>query len=343
MKNYIIKLKFTSPVRFGPDRAGAGLTLGNETCHSDTFFSALCIEWLKIFGEAEMNEMVRWAEAGHFILSSLLPWKGQELFLPKPVLFLEKSNTRKNEPAYGKTLKKLKWIPASAFDSYIRFLKEGGELPFSQEGNKAWSEVLIARAAIARDKETMPYVISAYRFPFGEAERHHQPKEPLPETGLYFILKIDSEELMDKLMIVLESLGLTGIGGKKTTGLGRFELAEEPIEFDSNSGLYDSDTALGKMLDRTGEFYMSLSVVAPSEEELEAFEPQESFYTLVYRSGFVESASYWPSPIKRRPVAMFGTGSCFKAPLCGRILDLSSGGNHPVYRYGKGMYLGVKI
>jgi CRISPR-associated protein Csm4 len=40
---------------------------------------------------------------------------------------------------------------------------------------------------------------------------------------------------------------------------------------------------------------------------------------------------------------MFNTGSCFQEKIKGRILDVSDQGGHPVYRYGKGMFLGVKI
>lgn len=341
MKTFIYKLQFTSPVRFGPDRGGAGLALGNETCRSDTFFSALCIEWLKIFGESKMKEMVNEAERGRFLLSDLFPWKGQELYLPKPVIYIEKENIN-IDGHYYKKLKKMRWIPAAAFDSYINFLKEGGKLPpFDPDENKPWSEVIIARASVARVEETRPYIISAYRFPFEEEKQND--KERIIQTGLYFILKTDSQVLQEKLNTVLDSLGLTGIGGKKTTGLGKFKLAEEPIEFGADFGLYDSGIILGKMLSRKGKYYMALSAVSPSEKELEAFIPKDNFYTLIQRSGFVESPTYWGNPIKRKPITMFGAGSCFKEPLCGRILNLSSGGNHPVYRYGKGMYLGVDV
>lgn len=344
MKTFIYKLQFTSPVRFGSDIGAAGLALGNETCRSDTFFSALCIEWLKVFGESKMKEMVNEAESGRFLLSDLFPWKGQDIYLPKPLIYVEKKNIN-TDGHYFKKLKKIRWIPAAAFDSYINFLKEGGELPFDPDENKPWSEVIIPRASVARVEETRPYVISAYRFPFEEEKQNNKKgdKEGALQTGLYFILKTDNQGLQEELDIVLDNLGVTGIGGKKTTGLGKFKLAEEPIEFGADFGLYDSDIILGKMLNRKGKYYMALSTISPLEKELEAFIPEENFYTLIQRSGFVESPAYWENPIKRKPVTMFGAGSCFKEPLSGRILNLSSGGNHPVYRYGKGMYLGVDV
>lgn len=40
---------------------------------------------------------------------------------------------------------------------------------------------------------------------------------------------------------------------------------------------------------------------------------------------------------------MFNSGSCFNKHLKGQILDVSNKGNHKIYRYGIGMFLGVKI
>ncbi|NLM56354.1 MAG: hypothetical protein GX192_02770 [Clostridiales bacterium] len=39
----------------------------------------------------------------------------------------------------------------------------------------------------------------------------------------------------------------------------------------------------------------------------------------------------------------FGEGSCIKTPYKGYIADVSQGGNHPVYRFLKPLFVGVEL
>ena len=170
----------------------------------------------------------------------------------------------------------------------------------------------------------MPYVVSAHKF--------------IDDAGLYFILDT-TEEILDKFEIVIESLGLTGVGGRRTSGLGKFELYEESYEL----GLYDCDFVLEDLLKTKGDLYMSLSVIAPTENDIETFDKDKSTYTLIQRTGFVESINYSDTPLKKKQTVLFNSGSCFDKKLIGQLLDVSNEGWHSVYRYGKGMYLGVTL
>lgn len=228
MKYFIYKLKFLTPVRFGTCNAGAELAQGKMACTADTLFSALCQEWIAVFGQKGFDELIAAVQGNQIFLSDMFPWCGLELYLPKPAM---PPSVRRNTDVEGlkdrKALKKLVYIPVSRFADYIKFLHNGGDLPWLEEIVEPGYEQLLYRANIAREQDTVPYPVMVYRF-----------KE---NSGLYFILR-STEYWRERFDIVVESLGLTGIGGKRSSGLGKFELAEESFE----TGLYDSDIMLEK-------------------------------------------------------------------------------------------------
>jgi len=325
MSYYIYKLKFLTPVRFGRSSAGTGLAQSSVSCHADTFFSALCQEWASVFGRRGFEELIEAVRYGQFLLSDLCPWSGLELYLPKPALPpLFQRDAYGEEKSNKKLLKKLEYIPASRFLEYLDFLREGVDLPWLAEEDSFACEHLVYRASVGRDAETLPYPVSAHCF--------------REDSGLYFILHA-AEEWRDKLDYVIESLGVSGIGGKRSSGLGKFELYDDSFEV----GLYDSDCILEELLKENGIFYMSLSVLAPARDDLDIIKGGQSYYTLVKRTGFVASPAYAAAPLKRKPVVMLAAGSCFEGKPQGRLLDVSDQGGHAVYRYGKGLYLGVKV
>lgn len=331
--NWILyKLRFKAAVHFGADRAGgAGLATSSESCHADTLFSALCHEWLNLFGEGSLKEFIRLSKKGAFLISDLLPWKKEELYLPRPLLSITRSQRKQKEEELAdedrKKWKKIKFLPVSKFDEYLQSLLSGTKISLGEE--LEISEVLSTRVAVGRGEESNPYLVAARIFPV--------------DGGLYFIAQTESDDLKDKLETVIESLSLSGLGGKRNSGLGRFELAEDPIEFDEEEGLYASDTLLGKMLSRESELYMSLCPLSPTKEDLKEIKQEDSFYNLLPRRGFVQSKTYSSRPLKHKDIVMFGTGSCFNYPAKGQILDLSQNGGHPVYRYGLGLYVGVNL
>ena len=153
-------------------------------------------------------EFIDAARNGQFLISDLFPWHERELYLPKPVLppFFQRDIDEEGKTD-KKFLKKLAHLPASKFREYLDFLRSGGELPWQPEQDSLAYEVLLYRAKVAREEETMPYLVSARRFQ--------------ENGGLYFILQT-SGEWREKLDPVIESLGLSGVGGKKSSGLGKF-------------------------------------------------------------------------------------------------------------------------
>ncbi len=325
MRHYIYKLKFLTPVRFGLCNAGADLAQGRASCPADTLFSALGQEWMAVYGRQGFEEFIEAAQNNRILISDMFPWSGTELYLPKPALPpLFRTAAVQEESTDRKALKKLAYILVSRFQDYLDFLRNGGEPDRLLEPAELAVDDLLYRASIAREEDTRPYPVAVSRF--------------REDSGLYFILKT-TEEWREKFDRVVASLGLTGIGGKRSSGLGRFEPAEESFE----TGLYDSDCILEDMLNENGDVFMSLAVLAPAREDLDIVKQEKSFYTLSKRTGFVASPDYAGTYLKKKPVVMFNAGSCFPEKIAGRILDVAERGGHPVYRYGKGMYVGVKV
>ena len=310
MDYYIYKIKFLTPVHFG----NGSLSSSTYTCHADTLFSAICQQYIRIYGEAE--SLIESVNNNEFLISDTYPYYNEELYIPKPVVFINKKE--ENSKVDKKAMKALGYIPIDKFPKYIDFLKNGGYLPFE---NKVFAnEEIINKASIVRteieSKNAEPYSISVQRFS--------------ENSGLYFIV-YTNKSLKEKLDIILDSLSSDGIGGKRTLGYGKFQVS-----------LCENDK-LKEYLKKDANLYMNLSVLSPSKEELLKIDREVSTYTLLDREGYIDSIKYSQTNLKKKPVVMFNSGSCFEKKISGQIIDVSNGEGHKVYRYGKPLYLGVNV
>ena len=66
-----------------------------------------------------------------------------------------------------------------------------------------------------RGEKSRPYYVGNYQF--------------MSNTGLYIIASFSDDSSRDLFESILELLGLSGIGGKRSGGYGKFELADDPI------------------------------------------------------------------------------------------------------------------
>ena len=139
--------------------------------------------------------------------------------------------------------------------------------------------------------------------------------------------------MLNKLII---SLSYTGVGGKVSSGYGKFKPeiitpSEDVIKKLENKESYKQ--------------YMSLSICLPKEEELEKSLDKAS-YIIVKRSGFIASSSYANTFRKKKDIYMLEAGSVYINEFTGDIYDVSERdkniGTHPVYRYGIPFFMGVK-
>lgn len=326
MKYFLYKFNFKGPVRFGTEVPAAGLVKSSPVCSADTFFSALSWEILSIYGEDFLKEVVARIEAGKILFSDLLPYAGDEFYIPKPV-FMNLSR--------DKQIKKTRFLPVSALKNLLSSWNPSGQADIAGTDILALEQIQI-KVSIERDGRSRPYYVGTHRF-----------LENTP-TGLYLIAGLQDQEDMKWLEQILKSLGESGIGGKRTSGYGRFDLIDDWAELDPEWPIYsESDRILAELLYRGNEecsLYMTLSSIIPATDELKKLEFARCFYQLYPRQGFALSGIRDQMPMKKKAVAAFAAGSCFNTKLNGVVLDVAPEGyKHKVYRYGKGLYLGLEI
>lgn len=308
MKFKIFKMNFTGAVHFGE----GGLTTSGDTLMADTVFAALCTE-AAMQGGGILDKLVDSAAGGKLLISDALPYIGKTLYLPKPVL--EVRGREEGNSAIKKALKKLRYIPAGKLDIYLR-----GDLDIAEEARSFHDSFscqdLIEKVTVPEDEITRPYAVAVRRFQKG--------------SGLYICVGYDTEETCDMFSELFENLSYSGIGGKRSSGYGRFEVMV------SGGG----EVLIQKLQDTNAEKYMSLSVSLPSEGELDDVIAGASCLT-VKRSGWVGSVSYADTMRKKKDLYMLAAGSVFTRRFSGDIFDVSEGGKHPVYRYGKPMLMAI--
>jgi CRISPR-associated protein Csm4 len=299
----LYKISFTAPVHFG-----TGVL--NESAVSfcaDTLFSALYIEALKLDLADQLYNMVK---DDQLLISDAFPYIGKRYFLPKPMLYVEPS--KQGDSSEKKRYKKIKYIPVGELQHFFSGDLDP-EVCSLQALGKEYSQVMIA--VRRKEEDALPYRVGNFLFSEG--------------CGLYIIAAIEKEEGRMLLEELLESLSYSGIGGKRGSGKGRFVLKHGKM-----------DATLQVMLERESDRCMLISSALPKEHELEKALKGAS-YLIQKRSGFVYSANYADEEMKKRDLYTMQAGSCFKQRFSGAVYDVSEGGNHAVYRYAKGMFLGV--
>lgn len=321
MEYKLYKLTFNTPVHFGSDIVGSSLEESDFICHSDTFFSALCLEYIKLNGAETIEGFIDFFNNGKLLISSLLPYKNNDLYIPKPSIVIERSDTKnenkeENSSSDRKKMKKLNYIKVSDIDIYLNYIKGIGDFNFDYEYNNFAKYSLNQKVGL-RDEENRLYSLGTYSF--------------YKNNGLYFALSFSNNETLKEFEKVLKSLSYSGIGGKRTQGLGNFEYNESDFSAFENKLFKDS------------KYKMLLSLFSPTENEMESIDFSNSFYSLIKRNGFIYSNNYSGNLSKRKSLSMFKEGSCFTDNINGNIKDVSQNGNHKVYRYGKAFYIGIDI
>ena len=307
MEYTIYKFKFRSGVHFGEN------SLENSTYsfHADTLFSALCHEAVK-HGKEALEKLVEYIKSGKLLLSDAFPYIEDTYYIPKPMKQIQMSEDKKGDSKLKKMYKKLRYIPLKDLDGYLKgagITDEAGRL---DELGKTEMRVM---ASIRGEKEAVPYRTETYFFNQG--------------NGLYVIVGYEDNEAGEYLEKLLCSLETDGIGGKRTAGLGRFEIHKHKLPDE-----------LLKHINQKGRMYMTLSVSLPKDDELEQA-VNNAQYKLIKRSGFVASDKYADEYMRKRDLYVFDSGACFVNKFEGDIYDVSCGGKHAVYRYAKALWLGV--
>lgn len=334
MSTYIFKLEFDTQVHFGAERYNPDLTSVTMACHSDTLFAAICNEMKLCYGEQKLADFILHAKSDEFQMSDTFPYiediasRDMCYYLPKPIMNTMKDSQLTDDDEFDKkALKKIDYIRVDDYQDFVKSLTNSETIARSQIP-VAYEEIE-TKVRLDRNEDSLPYQISAYRFKKG--------------AGLYFLMETDDQHF-NLVCKILESLGLSGIGGKKSQGYGKFHLANEPYMIGENNdfcGVYDSEEQLYRMLHINGTKNIALGLIYPCEEDLISIQADDG-YSLIERKGFVTSQSYADYLVKRKDAVAFAPGSSFTNRLSGCIIDVRKSGKHPVYRYGKGMFLGVE-
>ncbi|MBS5869086.1 MAG: type III-A CRISPR-associated RAMP protein Csm4 [Fusobacterium periodonticum] len=336
MSYLLYKLRFLNGIHIG---TASGNTLEETmmSVYSDTFYSAIFNEYMKIYNDDELYKI---SETGEFLISDLLPFKEKEdmstdFYLPKPFISLQRNETTKEkndeEVIDRKKVKATNFIPADKLGQYFSFLKTGKNFPEIDDdfGKK---ELYTKNKVSLKNEDTKLYNIEVFKFN--------------EKSGLYFIVRLpENNEWQEIFENILESLSLTGIGGKRNSGFGQF-ISEDPMFFDGedfDAIESESDAYINKALYSEEEKYLSISSYSPKIEEIEKIKESENYYQLIKRSGFVNSSLYSEQAEKRKQVYMLSSGSVLSFKPEGKILDLNLHGKHSIYRMGKPIVLGVKI
>ncbi len=373
MKYTVYKMAFETGFHVGNTQ----LEDSEIVIHADTVFSALCIQALKSGGEERLAEFCDMAAEGRLLFSDAFPYDGEQYYIAKPMIprDLSAASDEAGNSVKKKQDKKMKYIPVNAVDEYVHGMLDAGSV------NSAVSRLGIRElrvlANIPRSVGAIENIENdAQKYldnfeSYGQkslAEKVETETRPFhlgifhfrEDCGLYLIIGYADDEaagLADELMGQLE---FDGIGGKRSAGLGRFRLFHGSLGEDVLKRLRDStdsgdsegaetdgsvDTGSEKK-NRTDEVrktrYVSLSVCLPQEFEMEKA-LHEADYSLIRRGGFVASESYAPEWSRKKDLYVFSAGSSFTNRFEGGVYDVSTGGNHPVYRYAKPLWLEVVL
>ena len=310
MKYAIYKLNFLTGVHIGTGR----LSKSSMAFLADTIFSALCQEALKMNGETGIERLVDYVKKGKLLISDSMPYIGEEYYLPKPVV--SNINGDKKDSSVKKQIKKLTYVSEKHYQDFL-----AGELDIKSE----WEGLSMlgkkeTRTRVNNRDDSGPYQIGVF---------HYENNL----TGLYIIVAYADDEILDMVEELLYSLGYEGIGGKVSTGLGKFE----PI-------YADVPETLQERLEKFSAYpyKVVLSVSLPRENELEQA-LMDADYSIVARSGFVASQMYAEKFQKKKELYCLKAGSCVRNIYEGNVYDVSAGGRHAVYRYAKPMFMGVEM
>lgn len=327
----IYKLRFTTPLHIGDERADYGTSL--QTIHSDTLYAAMISVLAKI-GYKIPNT----GDFG-FTISSLFPYYEKDnkavYFLPK--LKLQSIPAKKLQDKVKK-IKKIEWLDIEFFNQLIN-----GEKLFddSFDTDLLNNGKYLTKHTIDKDfisKEVNPRVTVSRDFSEDAEPFYMERLYFKDDSGMYFIA-IGDDDKLKTIDTALEILKDEGIGTDRTIGNGFFEFSNSEIELD----LPASDKVT------------NLSLFLPENQEQidELLKGDNIAYDFQKRGGWITDAGL--NTFRKNTVQMFSEASVFskneivsKEFVSGNMVDLKPNIafkkiEHPIWRSGKSILIPVKI
>jgi len=315
-----------------------------EIFSSDKLFSALCNcalllcdtdEWENELGILQLNCRISSLYPGVQAFNMDKGEASEVFFFPRPML--PQKFVKNKDLITHKKEKKIRYISTGAFEHLNSSWQDSCICEFSIEGLKVFGGVFACTEeefkalGIEDDFENIKLLnfdakprtaISRFNdhtenfFYQEEGEViYFQKGNILLKPFMYFCIEgnIDST-LLAAIRLVADG----GLGGKRSQGMGYFE---EVLE----------DELPDKMFSGEGMYYMNLSTVYPSMEELDHLQ----FYELVERSGYIYSR--YGRPFRKKRVRLLREGSIFSKKIEGQIIDIRPDvfEEHRVFLYGR--------
>lgn len=315
MTHCLFKLEFSTPVHFGAGDYAHSVESCRMNFAADTFFSALCNVAVKT---GEIDRLVGLVNERKLSFTDAFPYKGDEYWLPRPML--TPKTERSGDPSARKKMKKLAFIPASGYTKYIASISGNGSFDPDDAVNDFGSFFVSTKAAIGQ-YEAEPYSVEIFRF--GE------------NCGLWLAVRYETREDERFIERLVKLLGLGGVGGKVSSGYGKFTLAEV-IKPETAKG---SAKSLLSLIGRKGGRYVTLTTACAKDDELDRV-IDGAEYQLVRRGGYAYSERS-ERITKKRTGYLFASGSSFMAEFDGEMPDVGINMPHPVWRYGIPIFIGV--
>ncbi|HIV87735.1 MAG TPA: type III-A CRISPR-associated RAMP protein Csm4 [Candidatus Pygmaiobacter gallistercoris] len=323
MNFLLFKLRFSTAVHFGESDTALSLASSRETFCADTLFSALCHTALSMQGPDGLAQLCSWVKRGGLRLSDGMIFCGDTLCLPKP---MARAQSAAELPAADrKAMKRLQWIPVFAFDGFAQSLAGGALFEPRRYAMQPGSMVEFSHVRLEEGEN--PDLYSVGTFVFAE------------DCGLYLIARCGDPQQAGVLRMLLDALGVSGIGGKVSSGYGRFSVIEQ---IDLDTAQDPQAVWLARALRADTGRYLLLTASLPRDEELDAVLDGANF-ALIRRGGFVGSDHYADSARKKKTQYFLAAGSLLPRRFEGDLYEVGPGGAHPVYRYGRPILLGVTL
>jgi CRISPR-associated protein Csm4 len=222
---FLVKLNFKGMLAVGDNEFGESNVL-RGTVHSDTLFSGIVNQWVKIPGLYSIDHMISKLDSNSppFRISSAFPYRGTEYYLPIP---------RGTDELYMDISKDVPYLELSDFLELANGeMGRLAKIPRKNPVNEFITGHISPRVTIDRlANVSNPYQRTGWKMAEG--------------SGLYCLLDIQDETIKDTLELCVRMLGDAGIGSDRNVGYGTFDPEISPISDDSDW------TEL--FLDRTGE------------------------------------------------------------------------------------------
>ena len=262
--------------------------------HSDTLFGCVCWAIREVFSEARLEGLLNRFASGDppFQLSSAFPFGsmsgGRTHFYPRPMLVPAELEIPKgmDEAEQQKKFRKVKWITEETLGKFAS--GAWNEADYYTSG--AWEADGPNEMTVEVQHNTIDR-LSGGTTPSGNL--YSLTEYAISNGGLFFL--IDGEaDVVEGAFGFLEHFG---IGGDRSLGKGRFEI--EVIDADLPAAPEEADR------------FMTLSLYAPRESEMDTVRSDGAWYNLMVRKGkvggpFLQVGDFW-----KKSLTMFAEGSTF--------------------------------